>query len=67
MDKYSVNIMGLHINKNKTAEPEKPTYNRVGKIKNNTVMLTKVFKVKKAENKTERCCDCFGGGCRCRD
>jgi len=30
-------------------------------------MLTKIVKVKKAKAKIDDCCDCFGGGCRCRD
>jgi len=30
-------------------------------------MITKVVKVKKAKAKKDSCCDCFGGGCRCRD
>jgi len=30
-------------------------------------MLKKIVKVKKAKTKTKNCCDCFGGGCRCRD
>jgi hypothetical protein len=30
-------------------------------------MLTKVVKVKKAKAKVKDCCDCFGGGCRCKD
>lgn len=30
-------------------------------------MLTKVVKVKEAKSKVNGCCDCFGGGCRCKD
>jgi len=30
-------------------------------------MLSKIVKVKKAKAKVNDCCDCFGGGCRCRD
>lgn len=30
-------------------------------------MMTPVIKIKDVKAQAQSCCDCFGGGCRCKD